>query len=69
MVPPLKTLRKKTLKKKDGEDAAEDPEDKIDPYLLKMDKLHPFDIDDYESVEYVSSEEEAVPSEGQQNDN
>ena len=36
MVPPLKTLRKKTLKKKDGEDAVEESEDKIDPFLLKM---------------------------------
>ena len=44
-VPVLKKLKKKTATKKDG-GPAEDDEDAVDPYLLKIEQLNKFDIDE-----------------------
>ena len=45
-VPPLKYQKKKIGGKKDGS-AAEDDEDGVDPYLLKIEQLNKFDIDEF----------------------
>ena len=45
-VPPLKKPKRRTATKKDG-GPAEDGEDAIDPYLVKIEQLNKFDIDEF----------------------
>lgn len=45
-VPPLKYIKRRTATKKDGSPAEED-EDVVDPYLLKIEQLNKFDIDEF----------------------